>query len=30
VVDFPTPAFKDEMLKIARELDFPMQMVAND
>lgn len=30
VVDFPTPAFKQEMLRFARELSFPMQLVADD
>jgi 3-hydroxyacyl-[acyl-carrier-protein] dehydratase len=30
VVDFPKPEFKQEMLKFARELSFPMDLVAND
>jgi len=30
VVDFPKPEFKQEMLKFARELNFPMDLVAND
>jgi 3-hydroxyacyl-[acyl-carrier-protein] dehydratase len=30
VVDFPKPEFKQQMLKFAEELHFPMQMVAND
>jgi 3-hydroxyacyl-[acyl-carrier-protein] dehydratase len=30
VVDFPKPEFKREMLKLARELGFPMDMVPND
>jgi len=30
VVDFPKPEFKAEMLRFARELEFPMHMVADD
>ena len=30
VVNFPKPEFKQEMLKFARELNFPMDLVAND
>jgi 3-hydroxyacyl-[acyl-carrier-protein] dehydratase len=30
VVDFPKPVFREQMLKFAHELGFPMQMVAND
>ena len=30
VVDFPKPEFKEQMLKFAQELSFPMHMVAND
>jgi 3-hydroxyacyl-[acyl-carrier-protein] dehydratase len=30
VVDFPKPEFKRDMLKFARELEFPMQLVADD
>jgi 3-hydroxyacyl-[acyl-carrier-protein] dehydratase len=30
VVDFPKPEFRQQMLKFAEELNFPMHMVAND
>ena len=30
VVDFPKPEFREQMLKFAQELNFPMHMVAND
>jgi 3-hydroxyacyl-[acyl-carrier-protein] dehydratase len=30
VVDFPKPEFKQDMLKFARELSFPMNLVAAD